>query len=122
MTVVSFGRPVNFCLEAADRLAEENIHVDVLDMRTIRPLDIDAVIDSVKKTNRLLVVDQSWPFAGISSEVITQIIEHAFDHLDHQPVRLNTEDVPTPYAKNLEADYLPNADRIVEAVKANVAN
>ncbi|MEL7485561.1 MAG: transketolase C-terminal domain-containing protein, partial [Planctomycetota bacterium] len=105
-----------------DRLAEENIHVDVLDMRTIRPLDIDSVIESVKKTNRLLVVDQSWPFAGISSEVITQIIEHAFDHLDHQPVRLNTEDVPTPYAKNLEADYLPNADRIVEAVKANVAN
>ena len=119
-TVVSFGRPVNFCIEAADRLSGEGIDVDVLDMRTIRPLDIDSVIESVKKTNRIVVVDQSWPFAGISSEVITQIIENAFDWLDHQPVRVNTEDVPTPYAKNLEAAYLPNPDRIVEAVRGVV--
>ncbi len=119
-TIVSFGRPVNFCLEAADKLAEEGIEVDVLDMRTIRPLDIDAIIESVKKTNRVVVVDQSWPFAGVSSEVITQIIENAFDWLDHQPVRVNTADVPTPYAKNLEAEYLPNANRIVEAVKGVV--
>ncbi len=115
-TVVSFGRPVNFCLEAADRLKADGINVDVLDMRTIRPLDIDAIIESVSKTNRVVVVDQSWPFAGISSEVITQICERCFDHLDHQPVRVNTADVPTPYAKNLEADYLPNPDRIVRAV------
>jgi len=120
-TVVSFGRPVNFCIEAAEKLSAEGIEVDVLDMRTIRPLDIDSVIESVKKTNRIVVVDQSWPFAGISSEVITQIIEKAFDWLDHQPVRVNTEDVPTPYAKNLEAAYLPNPDRIYEAVK-NVVN
>ena len=122
MTVVSFGRPVNFCLEAADKLAEDDIHIDVLDMRTIRPLDIDSVIESVKKTNRLLVVDQSWPFAGIASEVITQIIEKAFDHLDHQPVRVNAEDVPAPYNKQLEQAFLPNPDRIAEAVKANIAN
>lgn len=116
-TIVSFGRPVNFCLEAAQKLAEDGIEVDVLDMRTIRPLDLESIIESVKKTNRLVVVDQSWPFAGVSSEVITQIIEHAFDWLDHQPVRVNTADVPTPYAKNLEAAYLPNAGRIVEAVR-----
>lgn len=119
-TLVSFGRPVNFCLEAAETLAGEGIEVDVLDMRTIRPLDIDAVIKSVKKTNRVVIVDQSWPFAGVASEVITQIIEHAFDWLDHQPVRVNTADVPTPYAKNLEAEYLPNPSRIVAAVKSVV--
>ena len=116
-TVVSFGRPVHFCMEAAEELAGEGIEVDVLDMRTIRPLDIEAVLESVQKTNRLVVVDQSWPFAGIASEVITQVIERGFDWLDHQPVRVNTEDVPTPYAKNLEAEYLPNARKIVAAVK-----
>lgn len=119
-TLVSFGRPVNFCLEAAQTLAKDGIEVDVLDMRTIRPLDIEAIVRSVKKTNRVVVVDQSWPFGGVSSEVITQIIEHAFDWLDHQPVRVNTADVPAPYAKNLEAEYLPNANRIVEAVKGVV--
>jgi pyruvate dehydrogenase E1 component beta subunit len=117
VTLISFGRPVHFCVEAADRLGEEGIDCDVLDMRTIRPLDIGAIVESVKKTNRVVVVDQSWPFAGISSEVITQIIEHAFDWLDAPPVRVNTVDVPTPYAKNLEQAYLPNPDRIVEAVK-----
>jgi pyruvate dehydrogenase E1 component beta subunit len=117
-TLVSFGRPVNFCMEAADELLAEGISCDVLDMRTIRPLDIDAIIASVKKTNRLVVVDQSWPFASVATEVITQTIEKAFDHLDHQPVRVNTDDVPTPYAKNLEMEYLPNKNKIVAAVKS----
>lgn len=116
-TIVSFGRPVNFCLEAADKLAEEGIEVDLLDMRTIRPLDIDSIVESIKKTNRVVVVDQSWPFSGVASEVITQIIEHAFDWLDHQPVRVNTEDVPAPYSKPLEAAYLPNAGKIADAVR-----
>ncbi len=116
-TLVSWGRPVNFCLEAADTLAEEGIHVEVLDMRTVRPLDIDAIIESVKKTNRVVVVDQSWPFGGVASEVMAQICERAFDWLDHQPLRVNSDDVPTPYAKNLEQEYLPHPGKIVEAVK-----
>jgi len=116
-TLVSFGRPVNFCCEAADELAQEGIAVDVLDMRTIRPLDIDSIIASVQKTNRIVVVDQCWPFASVASEVVTQVCERCFDWLDHPPVRVNTEDVPTPYAKNLEFDYLPNKNRIVAAVK-----
>ena len=120
MTLVSFGRPVHFCMEAAEQLAEEGVECEVLDMRTIRPLDIDSVIESLKKTNRIVVVDQSWPFAGISSEVMAQVCEKAFDWLDHQPVRVNTEDVPTPYAKGLEAAYLPNTGRIIEAVKGVV--
>ncbi|MFZ2875156.1 MAG: alpha-ketoacid dehydrogenase subunit beta [Phycisphaerales bacterium] len=119
-TLVSFGRPVNFCIEAADELASEGIRCDVLDMRTIRPLDIDSVIESVKKTGRVVVVDQSWPFASVASEVCTQVVERAFDWLDHQPVRVNTADVPTPYAKGLEADYLPNKARIIEAVRSAI--
>lgn len=120
-TLVSFGRPVHFCIEAADELAAEGITCDVLDMRTIRPLDIDSVIASVKKTGRVVVVDQSWPFASVASEVCTQVVERAFDWLDHQPLRVNTADVPTPYAKGLEADYLPNKSRIIEAVRAALA-
>ncbi|MEL7473757.1 MAG: pyruvate dehydrogenase complex E1 component subunit beta [Planctomycetota bacterium] len=119
-TLVSFGRPVNFCLEAAEQLSADGIECDVLDMRTIRPLDINSIIESLKKTNRIVVVDQSWPFASVASEVCTQVMEKAFDLLDHQPVRVNTDDVPTPYAKNLEAAYLPNPEKIVSAVKGAV--
>ncbi|MCL4220109.1 MAG: pyruvate dehydrogenase complex E1 component subunit beta [Phycisphaerales bacterium] len=117
VTLVSFGRPVNFCLDAAEQLAGEGIECDVLDMRTIRPLDIDSIVESVRRTNRVVVVDQCWPFGSVASEVMAQICEHAFDWLDHPPVRVNTRDVPTPYAKGLEAAYLPNAARIVEAVR-----
>lgn len=119
-TVVSFGRPVNFCIDAADELKKEGIHVDVLDMRTIRPLDIDSILDSIKKTGRIVVVDQCWPFASVASEVVTQVCERGFDYLDHQPLRVNTEDVPTPYAKNLEALYLPHKGKIMAAVKSSL--
>ncbi len=120
-TVVSFGRPVNFCIEAADQLAAEGINVDVLDMRTIRPLDVEAIERSLRKTNRIVVVDQSWPFASIASEVITQVIERFFDYLDHQPIRVNSDDVPAPYAKPLEQAFLPHAGKIVEAVKQTLS-
>lgn len=119
-TVVSFGRPVNFCMDAADELKKEGINIDVLDMRTIRPLDIDSILDSIKKTGRIVVVDQCWPFASVASEVVTQVCERGFDYLDHQPLRVNTEDVPTPYAKNLEALYLPHKGKIMQAVKASL--
>lgn len=117
-TLVSFGRPVNFCLEAADELEKDGIVCDVLDMRTVRPLDIDSIVESIKRTNRIVVVDQCWPFAGVASEVVTQVCEKAFDYLDHQPIRVNTDDVPTPYAKNLEAEYLPHKGKIMAAVRA----
>ncbi len=108
---------MNFCLEADAILRGEGIECDVLDMRTIRPLDIDSVLASLRKTGRIVVVDQCWPFASVASEVVTQVCERGFDWLDHQPVRVNTEDVPTPYAKNLEYAYLPNKDKIIAAVK-----
>lgn len=116
-TLVSFGRPVNFCLEAAAELEKDGISVDVLDMRTIRPLDMESVLASLRKTGRIVVVDQCWPFASVASEVITQVCERGFDLLDHQPVRVNSDDVPAPYAKNLEAEFLPNKGKIVKAVQ-----
>lgn len=119
-TLVSFGRPVNFCLEAADELAAEGITCDVLDMRTIRPLDTESILTSLKKTNRIVVVDQSWPFSSIASEVITQVIERGFDWLDHPPIRVNSDDVPAPYAKNLEQAFLPHKGKIVAAVKKSL--
>ncbi|RMH14599.1 MAG: pyruvate dehydrogenase complex E1 component subunit beta [Planctomycetota bacterium] len=122
VTLVSFGRPVNFCLDAAEELSKEGIECDVLDMRTIRPLDIDSIAASLARTNRVVVVDQCWPFGSVASEVIAQICEHAFDFLDHEPVRVNTRDVPTPYARELEAEYLPNPARIAEAVRRVVAS
>ncbi len=117
-TLVSFGRPVNFCLEAVKELEKDGITCDVLDMRTVRPLDTESIIRSLKKTNRIVVVDQSWPFASVASEVIAQVVEKGFDYLDHQPLRVNSDDVPTPYAKNLEAEYLPHKGKIITAVKA----
>jgi pyruvate dehydrogenase E1 component beta subunit len=117
-TLVSFGRPVNFCLEAVKELEKDGITCDVLDMRTVRPLDTESIIRSLKKTNRIVVVDQSWPFASVASEVIAQVVEKGFDYLDHQPLRVNSDDVPTPYAKSLEAEYLPHKGKIITAVKA----
>ncbi|MEM1167301.1 MAG: alpha-ketoacid dehydrogenase subunit beta [Planctomycetota bacterium] len=116
ITLASWGRPVHFCVEAAEHLAGEGIRCEVLDMRSVRPLDIDAVVESLKKTHRIVVVDQCWPFGSVASELMSQICEHAFDWLDHQPVRVNTIDVPAPYAKEMEQAYLPNPGRIIEAV------
>jgi pyruvate dehydrogenase E1 component beta subunit len=119
-TLVSFGRPVNFCLDAAQELEKEGVSVDVLDMRTIKPLDTESIVRSLKKTGRIVVVDQCWPFASVASEVITQVCEKAFDYLDHQPLRVNSDDVPAPYAKNLEAEFLPHKGKIIRAVKSSL--
>jgi len=117
-TIVSFGRPVNFCLEAADQLAEDGIECDVIDGRTIRPLDIDTIIESVRRTNYCVVVDQSWPFGSVGSEVAAQVHKHCFDDLDNHVYRVHSDDVPTPYAQVLEQAYLPNVRKITEAVRA----
>lgn len=119
-TIVSFGRPVNFCLEAADELLREGIETHVLDMRTIRPLDIDSILRSLRTTGRIVAVDQSWPFGSVASEVITQVCERGFDWLDHQPLRVNSDDVPAPYSKPLEAAYLPHKGKIIAAVRKSL--
>jgi pyruvate dehydrogenase E1 component beta subunit len=121
-TIVSFGRPVHFCLEAADNLAKEGLECDVLDMRTIRPLDLDAIVESVRRTNYCVVVDQSWSFGSPGSEIAAQVHKHCFDDLDNHVHRVHTDDVPAPYAYNLEQEMLPNARKITEAVRAVTYN
>ena len=117
-TIVSFGRPVHFCLDAAEELEKSGISCEVIDGRTIRPLDIETITRSVKKTSTCVVVDQSWPFGSPGSEVAAQVHASCFDHLDNHVMRVHSADVPTPYAWNLEQEYLPNARRIAEAVRA----
>lgn len=117
-TLVSFGRPVHFCMEAAGELAKEGIECEVIDGRTIRPLDIDTIVRSVRRTSRCVVVDQSWPFSSVGSEVAAQVHRHCFDDLDNYVHRVHSADVPTPYAAELEHAYLPNARRICEAVRS----
>ena len=116
-TLVSFGRPVHFCLEAAEKLAEEGIDCEVIDGRTIRPLDIETIVQSVRKTGYCVVVDQSWPFGSVASEVATQVYERAMDYLDNRVFRVCNDDVPAPYSKALEQAMLPNPGKIIRAVK-----
>ena len=117
-TIVSFGRPVHFCLEAAEELAKEGIDCEVIDGRTIRPLDIDTIVESVRRTNYCVVVDQSWPFASPGSEIAAQVHARCFDDLDNAVARVHSDDVPAPYAYALEQEMLPNARKICEAVRA----
>jgi pyruvate dehydrogenase E1 component beta subunit len=105
------------CCYAAMELEREGISAEVIDLRSIRPLDIATIIKSVKKTNRLIVVDESWPMFGVSSEVAYQVQKHAFDHLDAPVVRVNSADVSMGYAANLVEAYLPNPAKIIKAVK-----
>ena len=121
-TIISFGRPLHFCQEAAIELAKEGIDCEIIDGRTIRPLDIETMVTSVKKTNACVVVDQSWPFASIGSEVGSQIHRYCFDYLDNFVHRVHSDDVPTPYASNLEQAYLPNTRKICEAVRGATYN
>jgi len=118
VTIIAAGRPVHFALAAAEELEKEGIDCEVIDPRTYRPLDIDTIVNSVKKTNYCVVVDQSWPFASVASEIAMQIYERAMDHLDNKIIRVNNDDVPAPYARALEQEMLPNTRKIVEAVRA----
>ena len=117
-TIVSFGRPVLLALEAAQALANEGISCEVLDMRTIRPLDAGSIVRSVRKTGACVVVDQSWSFGSPGSEVASLVHRECFDDLDNHVHRVHSADVPTPYAYELEQEYLPNARRICEAVRS----
>jgi pyruvate dehydrogenase E1 component beta subunit len=117
-TIVSFGRPVHFCMDAAQELAQNGIECEVIDARTIRPLDLTTIVKSVKKTNCCVVVDQSWSFASVGSEVAAQVHKHCFDDLDNYVHRVHSDDVPAPYAYTLEQEMLPNARKIAEAVRS----
>ena len=117
ITLVSFNKMVLVCLDAAEELAKEGISAEVIDLRTIRPLDIATLVESVKKTNRMVVVDESWPMFGVSSEVAYQVQKDAFDYLDAPVRRVNAADTSLPYASTLVDEYLPNPEKVIRAVK-----
>jgi pyruvate dehydrogenase E1 component beta subunit len=118
VTLVAHSICVGFILEAAEKLAAEGIEAELIDLRTLRPLDTATVIESVKKTNRLVTVEQGWPICSIGSEICSQVVAEAFDYLDAPPTKITGKDVPMPYAANLEKLALPHPDDIVAAAKA----
>ena len=117
VTIVAYSISVRDALKAADQLAEEGIEAEVIDLRTLRPLDTATIVESVRKTNRIVAVEEGWPVCGICSEIAAVLMEQAFDDLDAPMLRVTGEDVPMPYAANLEALALPNPAKIVQAVK-----
>ncbi|MEZ7845311.1 MAG: pyruvate dehydrogenase complex E1 component subunit beta, partial [Rhodospirillales bacterium] len=117
VTITAYAISVGLAMEAAELLSKEGIEAEVINLRSLRPLDMETVITSVKKTNRLVNVEESWPTCGIGAEIAAQIMEHAFDYLDAPVGRVSCEDVPMPYAANLEQLALPKPPQIVEAVK-----
>ena len=117
VTLTAHSRMVGLALQAAENLAEQGISAEVIDLRTLRPLDIDTIVESVKKTNRLVTVEEGWGPMGVGAEVVARVTELAFDYLDAPPLRVCQEDVPMPYAANLELLTLPSVDKVVAAVK-----
>jgi len=118
VTIVSFGKIMKVVLAAAAELEKEGISVEVVDLRSVRPIDYATVVESVKKTNRLVIVEEAWPLAAISSEITYHVQKHAFDYLDAPIHRINSLDVPLPYAPTLIDAILPSVARTVKAVKA----
>jgi len=118
VTIVSFSHAMTYALEAAEALAGEGVEAEVIDLRTLRPLDMETVLASVRKTNRCVVVEQAWPVCSMASEIGFQIMEQAFDDLDAPVIRVTGKDVPMPYAANLEKLALPTTADVIQAVKA----
>ena len=118
VTIVSFARGMTYALEAADRLAKEGIQAEVIDLRTLRPLDLDTVLGSVRKTNRIITVEEAWPVCSVGSEICAQVAMQAFDDLDAPPAKVCGADVPMPYAANLEVLALPSVEQVIAAVKS----
>ena len=117
VTIVSFGKIIKEAYKAADELAKENISCEIIDLRTIRPMDYDTIINSVKKTNRLVILEEAWPFGNISTQISYQVQANAFDYLDAPIIKINTADAPAPYSPTLLKEWLPNNNDIIKAVK-----
>jgi pyruvate dehydrogenase E1 component beta subunit len=115
---VSFSMGMSYALKAAEELAKEGIEAEVIDLRTLRPMDTDTIVGSVKKTGRVVTVEEGWPQSGIGAEIAARVVEHAFDYLDAPVTRVSGRDVPMPYAANLEKLALPTVADVIEAAKA----
>jgi pyruvate dehydrogenase E1 component beta subunit len=118
VTIVSYSFGVGMVLEAVEKLEADGISCEIIDLRTLRPLDIDTVVASVKKTNRLVTVENCWPYGSPGTEVAHQVVTQAFDYLDAPPGKVTGKDVPMPYANNLEKAALASVDDVIAAVKA----
>ena len=118
VTIVSYSRGMVYALEAAERLAGEGIEAEVIDLRTLRPLDIETVIASVRKTNRIVTVEEGWPICSVGTEICATVASEAFDYLDAPPIKITGANVPMPYAANLEKLALPSVDQVIKAAKA----
>jgi pyruvate dehydrogenase E1 component beta subunit len=118
VTIVSYSRGMAYALDAAKRLAAEGIEAEVIDLRTLRPLDLETVVASVKKTNRLVTVEEGWPICSVGTEICARVALEAFDHLDAPPTKVTGADVPMPYAANLEKLALPSVEQVIAAAKA----
>jgi pyruvate dehydrogenase E1 component beta subunit len=118
VTIISWSNGMSYALKAADELAKEGIEAEVIDLRTLRPMDTDTIIASVKKTGRAVTVEEGWQQSGVGAEVAARIMEHAFDYLDAPVTRVSGKDVPMPYAANLEKLALPSVAEVVAAAKA----
>ena len=117
VTIVSFGKIIKEAYKAADELEKDGISCEIIDLRTVRPMDYDTIIDSVKKTNRLVILEEAWPFGNVATEIIYHVQDKAFDFLDAPIVKLNTADTPAPYSPVLLAEWLPNHEDVIKAVK-----
>jgi pyruvate dehydrogenase E1 component beta subunit len=118
VTITAHSRMVGLALKAAEELAAQGIDAEVIDLRTLRPLDHDTIIESVRKTHRIVATEEGWGPMGVGAEIVARVNEHAFDELDAPPARVHQKDVPLPYAANLEVLSLPSVDDIVQAAKA----
>ncbi len=117
VTIVSFGKIIKEAYAAAEVLEKEGIQCEIIDLRTVRPMDHQTILNSVKKTNRLVIVEEAWPFASVSSEITYIVQERAFDYLDAPIIRVTTADTPAPYSPNLLKEWLPSAETVIKAVK-----
>ncbi|MFL2602929.1 MAG: pyruvate dehydrogenase complex E1 component subunit beta [Flavobacteriaceae bacterium] len=116
VTVVSFGKILKEVFKASEKLKEQNINIEIIDLRTVRPLDISTIIESVKKTNRLVILEEAWPFGNVSTEITYQVQNNALDYLDAPIIKINTADTPTPYSPVLLKQWLPNHNDVIKAV------
>jgi len=117
VTIVSFGKIIKDAYKAAEELEKDGISCEIIDIRTVRPMDYDAILNSVKKTNRLVILEEAWPFGNVATEIIYHVQDKAFDYLDAPIVKLNTADTPAPYSPVLLEEWLPNAEDVIKAVK-----
>ncbi|MBZ9628014.1 pyruvate dehydrogenase complex E1 component subunit beta [Psychroflexus sp. CAK57W] len=117
VTIVSFGKIIKEAYKAAEELEKEDVSCEIIDLRTVRPMDYDAILKSVKKTNRLVILEEAWPFGNVATEITYKVQNEAFDYLDAPIVKLNTADTPAPYSPGLLKEWLPNSDDVIKAVK-----